>query len=430
VTTLKGGHNLRVYVKNLRGEALMPTTPQKARKLIKENKAKIVNYTPFTIQLLYATGETTQPVSIGIDLGAKHIGVAIQSENKVISKGEIELRDDVKSLMETRKIYRRSRRNRKTRYRKPRFNNRKRPDNWLPPSIQSRIDNTFMWIDRFMGLVPNPILNIEVGKFDVQKMINPDIKGKEYQEGSSYGYYDTRYYVFARDKYTCQVCKKKGKILQTHHIIYKSRGGTDRANNLITVCTDCHNYKNHQEGEVLYKWMVDKKKVPSYKETPFMNIIRKRVFKRYPNANITYGSITTPKRKELGLDKTHYNDALVISGVEEGFIDNIRIFKIKQFRKKKRSLHEATARKGRKEPNTTQKRNEKNTKYQNGFYLNDKVRVFGKVGFISGFCNGGCYVKDINDNYITIPEKTYKQVSFKHLEFVSHSNNWQFISHL
>ena len=408
----------------------MPTTPQKARKLIKENKAKIVNYTPFTIQLLYATGETTQPVSIGIDLGAKHIGVAIQSENKVISKGEIELRDDVKSLMETRKIYRRSRRNRKTRYRKPRFNNRKRPDNWLPPSIQSRIDNTFMWIDRFMGLVPNPILNIEVGKFDVQKMINPDIKGKEYQEGSSYGYYDTRYYVFARDKYTCQVCKKKGKILQTHHIIYKSRGGTDRANNLITVCTDCHNYKNHQEGEVLYKWMVDKKKVPSYKETPFMNIIRKRVFKRYPNANITYGSITTPKRKELGLDKTHYNDALVISGVEEGFIDNIRIFKIKQFRKKKRSLHEATARKGRKEPNTTQKRNEKNTKYQNGFYLNDKVRVFGKVGFISGFCNGGCYVKDINDNYITIPEKTYKQVSFKHLEFVSHSNNWQFISHL
>lgn len=430
MTTLKGGHNLRVYVKNLRGEALMPTTPQKARKLIKENKAKIVNYTPFTIQLLYATGETTQPVSIGIDLGAKHIGVAIQSENKVISKGEIELRDDVKSLMETRKIYRRSRRNRKTRYRKPRFNNRKRPDNWLPPSIQSRIDNTFMWIDRFMGLVPNPILNIEVGKFDVQKMINPDIKGKEYQEGSSYGYYDTRYYVFARDKYTCQVCKKKGKILQTHHIIYKSRGGTDRANNLITVCTDCHNYKNHQEGEVLYKWMVDKKKVPSYKETPFMNIIRKRVFKRYPNANITYGSITTPKRKELGLDKTHYNDALVISGVEEGFIDNIRIFKIKQFRKKKRSLHEATARKGRKEPNTTQKRNEKNTKYQNGFYLNDKVRVFGKVGFISGFCNGGCYVKDINDNYITIPEKTYKQVSFKHLEFVSHSNNWQFISHL
>ena len=116
---------MRVYVKNLRGEALMPTTPRKARKLIEKNKAKIINYEPFTIQLLYATGETKQPVSIGIDLGAKHVGVAVQSENKVISKGEIELRDDVKSLLETRKTYRRSRRNRKTRYRKPRFDNRK-----------------------------------------------------------------------------------------------------------------------------------------------------------------------------------------------------------------------------------------------------------------------------------------------------------------
>jgi len=421
---------LRVYVKNLRGEALMPTTPQKARKLIKENKAKIINYEPFTIQLLYATGEAKQPTNIGIDLGAKHIGIAIQSENKVISKGEIELRDDVKSLLETRKTYRRSRRNRKTRYRKPRFDNRKRQDNWLPPSIQSRINNTFMWIDRFVELVPNPTLNIEVGKFDVQKMMNPDIKGKEYQDGSSCGYYNTRYYVFARDNYTCQVCKKKGKILQTHHIIYKSKGGTDRANNLITVCTDCHNHKNHQEGEIFYKWMINKKKTPSYKEAPFMNIIRKRVFKKYPDANITYGNITTPKRKKLGLEKTHYNDALVISGIEEGFIDNVEIFRIKQFRKKKRSLHEATARKGRKEPNTTQKRNEKNTKESKGFYLNDKVKVFDKIGFISGFCNGGCYVKDINDNYITIPGKTYKQVGFNHLEFINHNNNWQFISQL
>lgn len=408
----------------------MPTTPQKARKLIKKNKAKIINYKPFTIQLLYATGETKQPVNIGIDLGAKHIGVAIQSENKVISKGEIELRDDIKSLMETRKIYRRSRRNRKTRYRKPRFDNRKRPDNWLPPSVQSRIDSTFMWIDKFMGLLPEPILNVEVGKFDVQKMMNPDVKGKGYQEGSSFGYYNTRYYVFARDKYTCQVCKKKGKILQTHHIIYKSKGGTDRADNLITVCIDCHNHKNHQEGQIFYKWMINKKKTPSYKEAPFMNIIRKRVFEKYPNANITYGNITTVDRKALGLEKTHYNDAIAITGIKSIKENSDTVFKIKQFRKKKRSLHEATARKGRKEPNTTQKRNIKNTKYSNGFYLNDKVKVFGKVGFISGFCNGGCYVKDINDNYITIPDKKYKQVSCKHLEFISHNNNWQFIPSL
>ena len=93
-------------------------------------------------------------------------------------------------------------------------------------------------------------------------------------------------------------------------------------------------------------------------------------------------------------------------------------------------MHEATARKGRKTQNTTQKRNSKNTKYQKGYYLNDKVRAFGKVGFISGFTSSGCYIKDIEGNYITVPDKTYKQVSFKHLEFICHNNNWQFISRL
>lgn len=410
----------------------MPTTPQKARKLLKQNKAKIINYKPFTIQLLYATGEAKQPINLGIDLGAKHIGVAITSKNNVLVKGEIELRQDVKSLLETRKIYRSSRRNRKTRYRTARFLNRvsSKKKGWLPPSIQSRIDNTFMWIDKFTNLLPNPKVFIEVGKFDIAKMIDPKIEGVDYQKGQTYGYYDVRYYVFARDSYTCQVCKKKDKILQTHHIKYVSKGGSNRADNLITVCTDCHTSKNHKEGGILYDWMIKNKKVKTYKEATFMNIIRQRVFQKYPNAIIAYGSVTTPKRKELGLEKTHYNDAIVISGIESIRHNVDEIFKIKQFRKKKRSLHEATARKGRKTPNKTQKRNSKNTKYQNGFHLNDKVRLFGEVGFISGFTSGGCYVKDIENSYITIPDKTYKQVSFKHLEFINHNNNWQFISHL
>ena len=410
----------------------MPTTPQKARKLLKQNKAKIINYKPFTIQLLYVTGEAKQPINLGVDLGAKHIGVAITSKNNVLAKGEIELRQDVKSLLETKKIYRSSRRNRKTRYRPARFLNRvsSKKKGWLPPSILSRIDNAFIWIDKFTNLLPNPKVSIEVGKFDIAKMINPKIEGVDYQKGQTYGYHDVRYFVFARDSYTCQVCKKKDKILQTHHIKYVSKGGSNRADNLITVCTDCHTSENHKEGGVLYDWMIKNKKVKTYKEATFMNIIRQRIFSKYPNAIITYGSVTTPKRKELGLEKTHYNDAIAISGIESIRHNVDETFKIKQFRKKKRSLHEATARKGRKTPNKTQKRNSKNTKYQNGFYLNDKVELFGEVGFISGFTSGECYVKDIENSYITIPDKTYKQVSFKHLEFINHNNNWQFISHL
>lgn len=422
-----------VFVINNQGEPLMPCKQSKARKLLKENKAKIKSHEPFTIQLLFGSSGYVQETNIGIDLGAKYIGVAIQSQNTVIAKGTIELRDDVKGNLDTRKTYRRSRRNRKTRYRKARFSNRvsTKKQGWLPPSIKSRIENTFFWIDKFCALLPNPNLIIEVGKFDVQKMIKPEISGVDYQQGQLYGYYDARYYVLERDKYTCQVCKKsKDKIFNTHHIIYRSKGGSDRVDNLITVCTDCHTSENHKEGGIFWEWMSKNKKVPKYKEAPFMNILRRKVFKYYPNAKFVYGRWTTPKRKALHLEKEHYNDALVISGVTANFKDNVDLFRISQFRKKKRSLHEATARKGRSCPNKESKRNAKNTPYSNGFFLNDKVRVFGKMGFISGFCSGGCYVKNIEDNYITMPGKSYKQVGFKNVEFIKHNNNWQFIPHL
>ncbi|WP_460235924.1 RNA-guided endonuclease IscB [Bacillus cereus] len=440
-----------MFVKNKHGEPLMPCKPRKARQLLKQNKARIVDYRPFTIQLLYGSSGHTQETNLAVDLGSKHVGVAISSQQNVIAKGEIELRQDVKSNLETRKTYRRSKRNRKTRYRRCKFKyktkriydekkkkwikqKRKfespRPEGWLPPSVQSKIDNTFFWIDKFQALIPKCRLHIEVGKFDVQKMIKPDIKGKEYQEGETFSYHDTRYYVLARDNYTCQVCKKKNKIFNTHHILYKSKGGGDSADNLITVCTDCHTHENHQQGNILWKWMIEKKKTPRYKAPPFMNSMRKRVFSKYPDARITYGSITTPHRKELGLEKTHYNDAIAITGIKEIKKNPSSIFLIKQFRKKKRSLHEATARKGRKEKNRTQKRNEKNTKESNGFFLNDKVIAFGKVGFLSGFTTGSVYIKEITGNYITKPGKSYKQVSLKEITLLHHQNNWQFIPHL
>ena len=418
-----------VYVINKHGEPLMPTKSPKARILLKSKKAKIVSYNPFTIQLLYGSSGYKQKVDLGIDLGAKHIGVAVVSEDKVLDKGEIELRQDVSENITTKKQYRRSRRNRKTRYRKPKFLNRTstKKEGWLPPSIQSRIDNTFFWIDKFVSLLPNPNLHIEVGKFDMQKMENPDIKGKEYQEGDTFGFYNTRYYVFERDHYTCQVCKKKGKILQTHHIVYRSLGGTDKASNLITICTDCHTSENHKKGHILYDWCMKKKKMPSYKGSTFMNIIRRRTYARYPNARITYGSVTTPARIALGLEKTHYNDAIAIAGTKKIDLNTNDYFFIKQFRKKKRSLHEANPKKGRKSKNTTAKRNKKNTKSSKGFFLNDLVEFKNKKGYISGFSNTTtCYLKNINGEYITKEGKSYKNINLSECRFICHNNNWQF----
>jgi len=419
---------MRVFVRNMQGKPLMPCSNRKARLLLKEGKAKIYQYNPFTIQLCYASREYVQECHIGIDTGTKHIGMAVTSEDKVLFKGEIELRQDVKSNLDTRRSYRRDRRNRKTRYRKARFLNRKKKESWLPPSIENRINHTFKWINKLVALLPNHKLHIEVGKFDVAKMINPDVQGVDYQHGQTYGFYNVRYFVFARDNYTCQCCKKsKNKILQTHHIIYRSNGGSNRADNLITVCTDCHTYENHQKGGILYQWQENHKKTKQYKEPPFMNVLRKRIFTQYPNAIITYGSETTPKRKELGLEKTHYNDAIVISGITKIKENPNEWLIIKQFRKKKRSLHEATARKGRKEPNRLQKRNAKNTPYYKGFYLNDKVRVFNQVGHITGFTSGGAYIKNSENEYITLPNKSYKQIGISNIRLLHHNNNWQYI---
>ena len=405
----------------------MPCSQRKARLLLKQKKAKIVGYKPFTIQLCYATGEAKQEVTVGIDEGVRHVGVAIVSQDKVLVKGEIELRQDVHSLLLSRAQYRRSRRFRKTRYRKARFLNRKRPEGWLPPSIRAKLDANFNWINKFCSLVPNPKLRIEVGKFDVAKMINPDIQGVDYQHGQTYGYYDVRYFVFARDEYTCQVCKKKNKVLHTHHIVYRSEGGTDRADNLITVCTDCHTSENHKTGGILYKWMKEHKKTKQYKEPPFMNTLRIWTFRKYPNAEITYGSETSPRRKELGLEKTHYNDAIAITGVKSIKENPDSVFLVKQFRKKKRSLHEATPRKGRKSPNVTQKRNSKNTKELRGWCLNDEVACFGKRGWISGFTGtSSAYIIDGDGQYIQMPNKNYKQVTLNNVTRICHNNIWRY----
>lgn len=411
----------------------MPCSQRKARLLLKEGKAKIIGYKPFTIQLLQASGETTQEVHLGIDTGAKHIGIAATSGNKVLVKGEIELRDDIHKNMTVRHQARRDRRNRKTRYRKARFLNRKRKEGWLPPTVQSKLNATFMWIDRFESLLPNPILHIEVGKFDIHKMINPDVVKDGYENGQCAGYYDVRYFVFARDNYTCQVCKKRNKILRTHHIVYRTEGGTDRADNLITVCTDCHTSENHKVGGILYNWMIKHKKVKQYKEATFMNIVRKRTFAKYPDSIITYGSETSPYRKELGLDKTHYNDAIAISKIENIKENPNEWFCIKQFRKKKRSLHESIPTRGRKkEKNISAKRNVKNVPSRGGWYMNDMVIFDNKVGWIYGFSGGEngkeCVIRDINGENIRDSRrvKYNPNVSFSKLTFICHNNNWQY----
>lgn len=417
----------RVFVINKHGQALMPCKPRKARILLRDGKAKVIKKEPFAIQLLYGSTGYKQNVNIGVDSGQRHIGLAVTSQAKVLFQAEVELRQDVKSLLDTRRTYRRSRRNRKTRYRKARFLNRiaNKKANWLPPSVANKVNHNINWIKRLLAVLPKPELHIEVGKFDMQKMMNPNIKSEGYQQGDLYGYQTVKQFILARDNYTCQVCKQTGGKLKIHHIIYRALGGTNTVDNLITVCANCHTAKNHQTG-ILAKWCQAKKKVnKTYKGATFMNILRRRLFTAFPQAEFQYGAWTTLQRADLDLAKSHYNDAVAISGIKQIKEKPTRIVMFKQFRKKKRSLHEATARKGRKTPNVMSKRNAKNTKYAKGLWLNDYVKIKDNrsKGYISGFSKTTCYIKDIFGNYLTVSPK-YKQVALSKLVRITHNNNW------
>lgn len=404
----------------------MPCSTRKARLLLKGGKAVIVKYNPFTIQLKYATGEAKQPCNIGIDTGSKNVGFAITSENKVFYKGVIELRQDITSLIYARRVLRINRRFRKTRYRQPRYLNRVHNRKlWLPPTHKSKVNSIYKWINIFENLIPEPSVNIEVAKFNTEKLIRDESLKKSVSLVNDGSYLNKKYYIFARDNYTCQCCGKRDVRFQIHHIVFRNLGGTDSVDNLITLCENCHSPKNHQPGNILHKWCKERKKVKQYKEPPFMNSLRVVLKTNLTsNTKLTYGYETEQKRKKLDLPKTHYNDAIAISGIEEIKENPKEWVLIKQFRKKKRSLHEANAIRGRKAPNINQQRKCKNVKMYKGFYLGDKVKVGSDVGYVYGFATRAAYIKKSDGSYIYEEGKNYPQVLITKLLYKNHSNGW------
>lgn len=316
----------------------MPTTPRNARKLLKEGKAKVLTVKPFTIQLLQATGETKQDITLGIDSGYLNIGFSTTTEKKELISGEVKLLQGMSDRITEKLQYRRIRRQR-LRYRKARFDNRKRQKGWLAPSIQHKLDSHIRFIDKLKSLLPITQVIVEVANFDIQKIKNPDIQGEEYQQGEQMGFWNLREYILHRDNHKCQNpnCKNKDiqPILELHHIIYQSNGGTDTPGNLITLCNKCHTTPNHKEGKFLYGWQTNKPKIRGFKDATFMSAVRWKLVE-FIDCLHTYGYITKNNRIKQGIEKTHYNDAFIIaSGSNQQRIEPI-IFE--QVRRNNRSL--------------------------------------------------------------------------------------------
>ena len=296
-----------VYVISKEGEVLMPCKPAKARKLLKSGKAKVIKLYPFTIQLNFECENQVQDVKLGVDSGFNSIGFSCITEKQELICGEVVLDGRTSKRLSDRSMYRRGRRN-KLWYRKPRFQNRKKKEGWLPPSIQRRYDTHLNLISRLKAILPITDVTIEVANFDIQKIENAEISGTDYQQGDLYGYQNVRSYLMAREKGKCQLCSKdfKGKPAHIHHCKPRNEQGSHRPKNLAPLHKKCHE-KLHKKGLKL-------KAPKQYRASTFMSIINKRFKEDLPDINITFGYITFIERQKLELEKTHYDDAFVIAG--------------------------------------------------------------------------------------------------------------------
>ena len=412
-----------VYVISKENKPLMPCNNVIARLLLKQGKAKIKQCKPFTIKLLYSTTSYTQNLTLGIDTGSGTLGAAVSDDNgKIVYMSNIILRNDITNKMTQRAKYRRNRRNRKTRYRKARWLNRKnsiKSDRFSPTMI-SKFHSHTKEIEYVKSILPITTLVLETGQFDMHLMKNPSLANPNvihwgYQKGINYGFENTKAMVLNRDEYTCQQCKGKHKDskLEVHHIIYRNKGGSDDADNLITLCHTCHKALHRDEFVLSLKGKIK----GTLKYATQMNSIRCQMLKQYPSAIETFGMVTKANRLTLGLNKDHYIDACVIAsgGNNINFATNTvyvkRCIPKGDYQCTKGIHSEQSLPKGK----------------ICGFKKFDKVRYFGKEYFIKGRMSSGYAVlmniQGTKIDFSSMP-KGYKIPKMLNLKRIQARSSW------
>lgn len=393
-----------VYVLNKQSKPIMPCKEAKARKLLKQNKARTAKHEPFTIQLLFDCENQTQEVNLGIDAGSKHIGVSATTEKQVLYEADVELRNDIVNKLSSRRENRRTRRNR-LRYRPARFNNRVKSKHkgWLAPSIEQKINTHIQVVKHLYEILPITNLIVETAQFDIQKINNPEISGEEYQQGEQLGFWNVREYVLYRDNHECQCCHRKSKdnILNVHHIESRKTGG-NAPNNLITLCETCH--KAYHRGEIKLKL----KRGKSYREAAFMGIMRKTLLNRlralYLNVCETYGYITKNVRIENDLPKEHYIDARCISGNPKANPLDYYIYQ-KCIRRQNRQIHKNKILSG------GGKKDNQAPRYVFGFKLFDLVKYNKQNYYVFGRRTKGAFdIRNLDGEKVNSGSISYKKL--------------------
>jgi hypothetical protein len=300
---------MSVFVVDSNKKPLLPTSEARARLLLKCGKATVYSVVPFTIQLKHVVESPAGEFKVGIDDGAREVGISVANGKSVVFAGNIKLRQDVHRKMLQRSQYRRTRRSRNLRHRASRFLNRCR-NGWLPPTIRQKKDSILRVVDDLKKRINITSCVVEQGQFDISSLsAGYKLIGKEYQL-SEYEGNNWRQKVLWRDSYTCQHCDRKEK-LQAHHINTKLKGGTNIVKNGITLCEECHS--SLHAGE----WSLTKKvkmfKYPAHVQQGKWYLFNE-LKTRLGVVKICFGWMTAKARMALGLDKEHHCDASAMVG--------------------------------------------------------------------------------------------------------------------
>ena len=310
----------RVFVLDANKQPLMPCHPARARKLLRQKKAAVYRHAPFTLILKHRKGGEVQPLRWKIDPGAKTTGMALVASfargDRCVFAMELTHRGaTIKKDVKQRRNCRRNRRSRNLRHRKPRFQNRRRRKGWLPPSLQSRVDNVVSWTRRTCRHAPVTQLSMEHNRFDTQKLQNPEIEGVEYQQGTLFGY-EVKEYLLQKWKWKCAYCGRGSRPLEVEHIIPTSRGGSDRVSNLTLACRKCNLQKGNQTAEEYGYSRIQAEAKKPLRAAAILNATRNALTRELESLGLGLevgsGGQTKFNRKQQGYEKQHWLDAVCV----------------------------------------------------------------------------------------------------------------------
>lgn len=421
-----------VFVLDKHKKPLMPCSEKRARLLLERGRAVIHKKEPFTIRLKDRTVEESQLqlLRLKLDPGSKATGVAILEEDngdaKVTLLGEIHHKTSIKKQLESRRSLRRSRRNRKTRYRKARFLNRKKQKGWLPPSLQARVNQTINCVTKMRKLLPITAISTEHVKFDTQLIQDPNINGVEYQQGELAGY-EVKEYLLEKWNRKCAYCGKENVPLEIEHIIPKSRGGTNRISNLTLACHECNQKKGNMTAAEFGYPDIQKQAKQSLKDAAMMNATRWALYNSLKEFGLPVecgtGARTKKQRIAHKLPKEHYYDACCVGASTP---DNIAIVTAYV------SIWSAIGRGSRQMCNTDKygfpTSHRKNQKQYFGFQTGDIVKANIPKGKYQGEVRGRVAVRA--SGYFDVKDSTGKRicrgVSWRYMHILQRNSGWQY----